>query len=126
MGQGTAMLFVFSLFIGMIAVTAGYLYFSSLPPEDKTVFCNEDDFELSFVINDKKKTITMAGEPVKPSHLKIFNESAIEISWRSKTGRYTQMFMDRIAGKLEVQTKNRPADDWNRVKLNCQNRLARF
>lgn len=126
MGQGGTIAVVFTLFVTIIGVGAGYFYYSTLPPEQKSVFCRDDDLELSFLINDKTQAIIMAGEKVNPSHIKIFNASAFEISWQSKSGTQTQMFMDRIAGKLEVETREDTLDDWKKIKLTCQHQAARF
>lgn len=126
MGQGGAIAVVFMLFIAIIAMGSGYFYYSTLPPEQKTVFCRDDVSELSFVINDKTRSVIMAGEKVNPAHIKIFNDSAFEISWQSKNGLQTQMFMDRIAGKLEVETRENSLDDWKKIKLTCQHQAARF
>lgn len=128
MGQGGAMLAVFIVFLSIIFVAGSYMYYSSLPPEERTVFCkdNQSEFSISFVINDNKKSILMSGERVNQKHVKIFNESAFEIRWQSKNGTQTQMFMDRIAGNLDVETRSGPRDDWDKIKLVCNRQVARF
>ncbi len=128
MGQGGAIATVFIMFIAIIALGASYFYIATRPAAQKTVFCREDDgsLELSFVINDDDRSVLMAGQPVNPNHVKIFNKSAFEISWQSESGSQTQMFMDRIAGKLEVETRSNSLSDWRKVKLNCNHQAARF
>ncbi len=126
MGQGGAILMVFMLFFAIIGTGAAYIYMTTRPADQKSVICRDEGLELSFVINDKTKSILMAGEEVNPEHIKIFNQSAFEISWKNKTGAETQMFMDRIAGKLEVDTRQDTIDDWKKTKLNCQHQAARF
>ena len=128
MGQGGAILIVFMLFISIIAAGVGYFYYATLPPTEKTVFCkdNKSEFSISFVINDAKQSIIMSGENVNPEHIKFFNESAFEINWKSRSGTHTQMFMDRISGNLEVETRSDPNDDWEKIKLSCNHQIARF
>lgn len=125
MGQGSALLLFFFMILVIAATGFGYFYYQLQPLDKKTVFCKDDQTEISFIINDKEKSAVMAGEPVNPEHIKIFNESAIEISWKSKSSQ-TQMFLDRIAGKLEVNTRETEFDEWTKIKLSCHHRAARF
>ncbi len=121
----TGMIMFFVMILAIIVTGVGsFIYFQYKGPERKTIICKNEKLELSFVIHDQDKAFVIAGEQVNPKNVSIFNESTIAASWTHNTAA-TKIFLDRITGKLELETKtgNR---DWEKNILECQYKAARF
>lgn len=78
------------------------------------------------MINEETGALTMAGQIVDPKTISIMNDTAISAEWKHKDGAQTKIFLDRIAGELEVQTKPDPFSEVEKEKFKCQHSNVRF
>lgn len=109
MGNNGAVLMV--LFFMLVMVGSVFFAFSMQkpPPEPMkiTVNCkNENTVDkrvVGILINKDTKSMIVSGEIVKPEHIRIFNETAIEAAWMVKNIK-TNIFLDRIAGRLVIES----------------------
>lgn len=109
----------------IIAVAAfGLFYMQFLPDKRSAIKCENDWSTISFLIDEEQRSIVMAGEPVSANNVKIFNETAISAGWKHASGE-TKIFLDRISGRLEVQTRNRTIE-WDKNEFECTQSQIRF
>ncbi len=125
MKQNTGLI-VFLVII-LSVIIGGFYYFSKLvsQPKETAIKCNgEDDITISFLIDDKNLSVIMAGKKILPNTINIFNKTAIEAAWK-KNNIGTKIFLDRIAGYLEVETTS-DFVKWDKERLECSNVAIRF
>lgn len=111
----------------ILAIICGgfaYFYIQFLPSPKKAVKCTNEWSTISFMVNEENKTVVMAGEMLDPNSISIFNETAIAASWKHKNGA-TKIFLDRIAGGLEVET-TKDNIEWEKNKFDCSQSSVRF
>lgn len=106
MGQNTFIIVFFTFAISI--VLGGFLFISSqfIPKAviaQKAIKCANPESTISFLIDDESRTILMAGELLSPKTITIFNKTAISAQW-VHNNETTKMFLDRIAGRLKVET----------------------
>ncbi len=119
-------LVIFLIFM-ITVILGGFLYFSILISGEKqtAVKCKGDgDITISFLIDDEKSSVIMAGKEIEPSTINIFNKTAIAAAWKNKNIG-TKIFLDRIAGFLEIETSNN-LTDWEKQRLECFSVIIRF
>ena len=122
--NSAAVILFFTVLLAMMF--AGFMYFFS-PSESafkKAVKCTNEWYTISFLINDVERSVLMGGEPVDPQSITIFNETAIAANWGHKQEK-NKIFMDRIAGNLEVETKVE-GQDWKKNEFECSIASLRF
>ncbi len=120
------------LFTTMMAVivAGGFIMFyrQFLPPEKTAVSCLHKDVEysttISLLIDKKTGEVMMSGEAINPEHIKINNETAVSAAWSHKAGR-TKMFLDRIAGKLEIEI-SQDGVHWDKTEFQCSTSRLKF
>ncbi len=117
------------LFIVMLAVTtiAGFymvMFSQNSNVNKRAIVCRNDGPTISFLINEKTQEIIMLGEVIDPSSINIFNKAAISAAWSHK-GADTKIFLDRIAGQLEVET-SKANGKIDKQKFECSNTNIRF
>ncbi len=112
--------------ISLIIVFSGFAFFylKFLPNPRTAIRCQNDWSTISFLIDEEQRSIIMAGEAIDPKSVKIFNETAITARWKHRSGE-TKVFLDRISGRLEVQTRER-AIEWNKNEFECVHSNIRF
>ncbi len=111
----------------MLTIICGgfaYFYIQFLPSPKKAIKCTNEWSTISFMVNEEKRTVVMAGEMLDPNSISIFNETAIAATWKHKNGA-TKIFLDRIAGALEVETTE-GGSEWEKNKFSCSHSSVRF
>lgn len=124
MGNSNALV-MFLLLVIVVAIGGFALFYTQFQPSaQKTATCKNEWSTISFLINEEDNTLLMNGENVAPDRIKIFNDTAISAQWKHD-GSATKFFLDRIAGRLEVQT----TDDfleWDKNEFECNVSQKRF
>lgn len=118
-------LIVFMFVILVVAIGGFTVFYTQMqPPAEKTVTCKNEWSSISFLINDADQTLLMNGERVAPESIKIFNETAISARWKHSNAA-TRIFLDRIAGRLEVETTE-DFLEWEKNEFQCNFSQKRF
>ncbi len=124
MGNSNALI-VFLLMVIFIAVGGFALFYTQFQPSpQKTATCKNEWSTISFLIDEEKNMLLMNGERVAPERIKIFNDTAISAQWKHE-GSATKFFLDRIAGRLEVQTTE-DFLEWEKNEFECNVSQKRF
>lgn len=116
--------------VAMICIMGGFVVFmlnmQKEPPAKRAIECRNEWSVISFLIDEDNETVMMAGEFLDPSSIKTFNETAISAQWTHDSGNgETKVFLDRIAGHLEVETKEKGLD-WEKNEFECRNTRVKF
>ncbi len=126
MKPNVTMIAVLMVIIMIILGGLTYLYLQ-LSPKAATkvaVRCQNENGVISFLINEEEKTLTMEGQPVDAKNIKLFNETAVSAEWLRADGG-TRIFLDRIAGRLELDAKSDDSD-WETEEFSCSRSGIRF
>lgn len=124
MGNNSGLV-VFMFVILVVAVGGFTIFYTQMkPPAEKTVTCKNEWSSISFLINDEEPYLLMNGERVANESIKIFNETAISARWKHG-GSATKFFLDRIAGRLEVETTE-DFLEWEKNEFKCNFSQKRF
>jgi len=109
MGNNSAVFMVLFFMLVMI----GSIFFAfwtqepAPPPTKVTITCKNEDVTdkrvVGVLVDKEAKSMIISGEVVNPDHIRIFNDTAIEAAWMVKDMK-TNVFLDRIAGRLVIQT----------------------
>lgn len=115
----------------MVVIVAGgftIFYWQFLPPEKTAISCShkEEEYQttISLLIDRKSGSVMMSGEVINPEHIKINNETAISAEWEHNKGR-TKIFLDRIAGKLDVEV-SQDSVHWQKTEFTCNSSRLKF
>lgn len=121
---GLVLLFMVLMTITIISAFYFLIFDQNASLPRRAIVCENDGPTISFLINEKTQEVIMLGEKINPSSITIFNQAAISAKWSHKKGD-TKIFLDRIAGKLEVEnTANNGLID--KQKFKCMNTTIRF
>ncbi len=115
------------LLIALSTICGGFIYFymSVSQTRETAIKCTGDGgITISFLIDDENSVVLMAGQKISPNTISILNKTAVAAAWKKKNIG-TKIFLDRIAGYLEVETTN-DFVVWEKERLECFNVAIRF
>ncbi|MDH5721980.1 MAG: hypothetical protein OEY94_01490 [Alphaproteobacteria bacterium] len=91
----------------------------------KTIKCMNPHFDIAMMIEDSDKTFFVGGQQVEPENIEMFNDMAIRAKWLHKDG-YTNIFLDRVNGKVELTEYDFQDIPIKKDELNCVNKRSEF
>ena len=127
--MGNTTFIITFVMVGLCVILGGFVFISTqLMPKhetaEKAIKCTNPEAAISFLIDDDSRTIIMAGELLPPKTITIFNKTAISAKW-SHNNETTKMFLDRIAGRLQVEISDRLGNN-HTDKFDCNVVSVRF
>ena len=114
------------LTVALTIICSGFVYFfiQFMPDRVNAVQCQNEASTISILINDSDNSLIMAGKAMDDDMITIFNDTAIAMNWTNeKEG--TKVFLDRIAGLLEIETTT-DLITWDKEEFNCRQVSIRF
>ena len=124
MNNSSSIVIFLTLAITVICGGFVYIYMKVSPDARKAVQCKNDVSSISFLIDDEAKSVTMAGKIIDSTNITVINETAVAMDWTNKTNG-TKVFLDRIAGSLEIETTN-DLVNWDKEEMKCHQVSIRF
>lgn len=109
MNSGTVGMLLVS-FVALGGFIAFFIYQLTPPsgPPRMMITCvndnRDDERKVGVLLDTKNKEIILSGEPVPKEYIRLFNDTAIEARW-SVNGLHTTVFIDRIAGHMQIETR---------------------
>lgn len=118
------LLFMIITILGAFLAFGYFFIFQNNIIPKKAISCTNDGPTISFLIDEEERELIMMGEKIEPENVKIFNEAVISAQWELKDG-YTKIFIDRISGELEVETKRKQGVA-EKQKFKCLSTIIKF
>ncbi|GEM_PF-6531959 len=117
---------IWFLAISFTVICSGFVYFyiQFLPDPQRAVKCTGGDISINFIINDKERSIVMDGDVLPLDVVSVFDKAIISAKWLHDD-KVTKMYLDRISGDLEINTK-KAGLPWEKEILKCSNAAGRF
>lgn len=106
----TSFMILSFLLLGLFVAFFIYQITPAPPPERMSITCTNDNREdkrtVGILLDVANKEMIMSGEHVPEKFIRVFNETAIDARWEVG-GLMTKVFIDRIAGQLEIITQHK-------------------